>query len=176
MRFVAPLLVVVLIAAAIVLYLNAHEARSAFDSVTGVAADLREAGATATAFDPGQARRALTALESLVDEPEQASQHVDDLRAIAARAADWARGAAVPSPELHAAVCLRSAADALRDYALRPSPVALATARHKLTEGRAALEGREERPGPVGAVQDQIENLDHAHQEPLKTLDEELKR
>ncbi len=176
MRFATPLLVVVLIAAAIVMYLNAHSAKSALDSVTHVAVDLREANANAAGFDPAQARRVLSALESLAAQPEQAAVHVDDLRAIAARAADWARGAPVPSTELHAAVCLRSAADALRAYGLRPSPAPLAIALSKLAEARAALAGRVDRPGAIGGLEDQIENLDRAHQEQLQQLDEELKK
>ncbi len=175
MRFATPLFVVVLIAAAVVMYLNAHSAKSALDSVTHVAVDLREADATASAFDPAQVRRVLSALESLAAQPDQAASHVGDLRAIAARAADWARGAPVPSAELHAAVSLRSAADALRAYALKPSPAPLATAHRKLAEARAALAGQVERPGAIGGVQDQIENLDRAHQEHLQRLDEELK-
>jgi hypothetical protein len=176
MRFATPLLVLVLIAAAVVMYLNAHSAKSALESVTNVAVDLREADATAAGFDSTQARRVLSALESLAAQPEQAASHVDDLQAIAARAADWARGAPVPSTELHAAVCLRSAADALRAYALRPSAAPLATARDKLAEARGALAGQVGRPGAIGGLEDQIENLDRAHQEQLQGLDEELGR
>ncbi len=176
MRAVSPLLLVVLIAAAIVMLLNARSAKEAFEGVQDVAVTLQERNVTGRQFDRDQAAHTIAALDQLLATPDLISVRADWLRTVADLAAAWARAAAVPSPELRVAVSVRGAADELRSYALRPSRYRILAARRLLAEARAVLAGEAVPYGPVEGLRDQIENLDRAHQEQHQRLDEELKR
>lgn len=175
MRFLGSLLLIVLIAAAVVMYLNARTARESMEAVHDIALTLREEGVSGLALDPRTAALTVTALEELLAQPDRIPDRSAELAAVAAVAAAWASGAEVPSGELRFAVAVRSAADELRAYALRPSRLRLGAARGHLDRARAVLEGAGG-GGAVGGLRDQLENLDRARQEQHQRLEEELAR
>ena len=171
------LLLGLLIAAAIMLYLQAERTTTGLDAVEQVADHLREPGVSGEALDHGSATRMAAALEALIGAPERIPDHVADLRTFGEQAAAWARHAPAPSPELRAAVALRGAASELRGYALDRDGGHLTRARQELDRARGALAGE-----PVAgsaatdAVRDQLDNLQRSQQEQLQSLDEELNR
>ncbi len=171
------LLIGVLIAAAIVLYLQTERATTGLEAVEHVAVQLREEGVEGIAFDHEDAARMTDALQMLVDAPDRITDHVADLRTFGETAAAWARQAPAPSPELRAAVALRGAASELRSYALDDDTGHLARARHELDRARAGLAG-EPSSGTAAteAVRQQLDNLQRSQQEQRQRLDEELQR
>lgn len=179
MRVFGVLLVGVLIAAGFVLYLTSRDTTESLDAVATIAADLREEGVAGRPLDRVAAQRMITAMEGLLEAPETISDHVEDLKSFAETAASWAQSAASPSPELHVAVSLRSAAGELREYAIRPSPTLLMRARRHLEGGRAGLAGEGTGQGPglaTDAVRDRLQNLQRSQQEQQQELAEELNR
>ena len=123
------------------------------------------------------------AMEGLLADPNGIGEHIEDLKTFSSTTASWAALASVASPELHAAVMLRRAAGELRAYATTPSGRHLVRARRSLDAATATLNGQASRSdgafgsGPglaVGAVRDQIENLEQSHQEKIQEVDEEL--
>lgn len=183
MRLSGGFLLLSLIAVGVTLYLVKIDFTSSQDAVTAIATDLREEGVSGAVFDDGTAREMILAMESLVADPNGIPDHVEDLKTISQTTASWAKLAAVASPELHAAVMLRRAAGELRSFAITPSDRRLASARRSLDAASATLDGK--RGGPAGAsgagpglavdaVRDQIENLEQAHQDQLREVDEEL--
>ncbi|MFV2071042.1 MAG: hypothetical protein ACC742_00115 [Thermoanaerobaculales bacterium] len=164
-----------LFAAAIVLYLSSRDATSSLDAVAAVAVDLREENVEGRSLDRAAARTMVSALQTLLDEPETIADHLDSLKAFSATAASWAQAAESPSPELHAAVSLRSAAGELRQHALSPSPVHLTRARHSLEQARNALAVEAPAPGlATDAVRDRLENLQRSQQERYQEVAEEI--
>ncbi len=117
-----------------------------------------EEGVEGIRFDRQRALELIAVLEGLAADPQAIPNHLDDLKTISATAAQWAAGAASPSPELHASVALRAAAGELREYAVRPTPAGLDKARYELEQARHALtttvgrrrHHRPERPGHRG--------------------------
>ena len=179
MRVSGVLMVGILIAAGFVLYLTSRDATESLDAVATVSADLREEGVAGRPLDRAAAEKMMTAMEALLAAPETISGHVDDLKSFAATAAAWAQAAASPSPELKAAVALRSAAGELREYAVRPTSTPLTRARHYLDGARAALSGEAVGEGPglaTDAVRDRLQNLQRSQQEQQQELAEELNR
>ena len=174
MRIFGALLVVVLLAMAAVLYLAKEDTTASFQAVTALSADLRESGVDRRSFEPDTATHMVTAMQELVDHPEGIRDHTDELRAMAATAASWADAAHSPSPELRAAVALRSAAGELREYGLRGSQLALANAARHLDAARSALAGEVTGTAPTDAVRDRLDNLQRGQQERYQELEEEL--
>jgi len=171
------LLLGVLIAAAIVLYLQTERATTGLEAVEQVAVQLREPGVVGVAFDHDGAARMVDALQMLLEAPDRIGDHVDDLRTFGETAAAWARQAPAPSPELRAAVALRGAAAELRGYAVDGDAGQLTRAQRELDRARGALAG-EPASGTAAteAVRDQLDNLQRSQQEQLQRLDEELQR
>jgi hypothetical protein len=178
MRSISSVLLIgVLIAAAIVLYLQTERATTGLEAVEQVAVQLREEGVEGIAFDHAGAAQMAEALQMLVDAPDRITDHVADLRTFGETAAAWARQAPAPSPELRAAVALRGAASELRSYALDNDAGHLARARQELDRARAGLAG-EPASGTAAteAVRQQLDNLQRSQQEQIQRLDEELQR
>jgi hypothetical protein len=172
----------VLIAAGFYLYLGARDATSSLNAVAAVASSLREENITGSTLDRETARQMISAMEDLLAAPDTISEHVEDLKTIAATAASWADAAATPSAELHIAVALRRAAGELRGYALAPKEIQLSRSRQLLSAARSSLDnesdgmGGGQGPGlAVGAVKDRIDNLQQSHQEQIQEMNEELK-
>lgn len=181
MRISGALMIVVLLAAAFVFYLTSRDATSSFDAVTAIAADLREEGVEGRPLDREAAQRMIDAMEILIDAPETIDDHLTDLKSFSSTAATWADSAASPSPELHTAVSLRSAASELREYALRKRELNITRARRYLVEARGALSAEPSPGGPgpglaTDAVRDRLENLQRSQQERNQEVDEELNR
>jgi hypothetical protein len=170
-------LLVILLAAAIVFYLQGRSATESFQAVTRIAANLREEGVDERAFDRRLAERMVASLQELLDSPEDIPNHIDDLRTIAATTASWAQAAASPSLELRISVALRGAAGDLREYGIGKSPFALKSAAKNLEEARAALAGEESAGNPaIDAVRDRMENLRRSQQEQHQDIRQEIDR
>ena len=181
LRISAGLLLSALLAAGYALFLSGRDARSSLDAVTALADGLRDEQAIGATLDRATAEAMAVAMETLLAAPETIAYHVEDLRAIAQTAAAWAAASPTASPELHAAVCLRTAAGHLRAYALGPSPQHLLQAERKLADARLSLRG-----GGVGSsgsgglatdgLRDRLGDLEQAAQEQRQELDEALAR
>lgn len=176
MRIAGALFLVVLLTAAAMLYLRSQSAVADLEGVAAVAAHLREDAVAGRAFDHRAAMGAVEELEELAADPDAVSDRVDELRALATTAAEWARAAPSPSGELAAAVAIRGAAAELREFALRGDAARLDAARARLAVARSALTGEETVNNPVAAIREGLDNLERSQQEPLLELDEELAR
>ena len=182
MRISGALFLAILMAVGYMLYLTGRDATSSLDAVAVVATDLREMGVTGRALDHNLALEMIGAMEGLLDTPDTVSDHIDDLKIIAATAAAWADAAPSPSSELRAAVSIRKAAGELRAQATRPSTVHLMRARRYLDVASDAIrfDGTASGgPGPglaTDAVRDRLDNLQQSQQERYQELDEELNR
>ena len=183
MRFSGGFLLLSLIAVGVMLYLGKLDISFTTNAVTAIASDLREHDVDGAVFDDAAARQMIGAMETLVADPDSIADHLDDLKTFSAAAASWAAEAAVASPELHAAVMLRRAAGSLRSYGTSANGRHLVQARRYLDAATATLDGDRSGgdsafgPGPghaVGAIRDQIENLEQSHQEKIQEVDEEL--
>ncbi|HSN56691.1 MAG TPA: hypothetical protein VLT32_18620 [Candidatus Sulfomarinibacteraceae bacterium] len=181
MRLSGALILVVVLAMGVVVLLQGRDVERARDSVTVMATQLREEGVAAAAFDRDRALAVIAVLNGLVDDPEAIGDHLEDLKTIAATAAGWAAGAPSPSPELHAAVAIRTAAGELREHALRPSPSRLSAVRRELERARHALTVAADGSGttaPSGlvteGVRDRLNNLEAAQKERALEVDEGL--
>jgi hypothetical protein len=173
-RIFGGLFIVILLALAVAMYLQTKDVRSSFDAVKTIASDLREEGVEGGVFDRRLSEHMVASLEDMVAFPDRISDAVDDLKTISATAATWAQSAPSPSIELRVAVALRSAADELRSYGLRPSDRHLSNANRHLRKAQAALSGEQISNDPTGAVRDRLENLHRSHQEKELELAEEL--
>ncbi|MCU0233172.1 MAG: hypothetical protein MUE90_03975 [Thermoanaerobaculales bacterium] len=181
LRISGGLLLAALLAAGYALYLSGRDARASLDAVSALADGLRDEQAAGAPLDRATAEAMAAAMETLRAAPETIADHVEELRAIAHTAAAWAAAAPTASPELHAAVCLRTAAGHLRAYALGPSPQHLLQAERSLAEARLALSG-----GGAGAsgsaglatdgLRDRLGDLEQAAREQRQELDEALAR
>lgn len=176
MRIGGLLLVVVLVAAAVLFYLHGKSAQEDLHAVSSISTKLREGGVEAHALDPAEARSFVRRLESMIAAPDTIEDSRDALRMIAARAASWAAAAPSPSPELHAAVALRSAADELRTYGVRGGEGRLDEARRQVEAARRALSGEAPVERPTDALRDRLQNLQRGQQERLRQLDEAMQQ
>ena len=174
MRVSGILFLVVLIAAAIMLFLRATETEKSLHAVSQVANQLREEGVEGRSLDRRAAEEAIDALQQLLDSPQTISSHTNDLREIASGAAAWAASAPSPSQELRLAVSIRSAAGELRSYAFSPQDMHLLKARRKLDDARAALFDDAPIGGAAGAIRDRLENLQRSQQERVQTYQEQI--
>jgi hypothetical protein len=176
MRFLSLAVVLLLLGAGFLVYLQMKDAEQSFDAVGRVADDLREDGVSGSEIDYELARRMVLALEDLVRRPDDARARIDDLRTISRTAASWAQSAPTASLDLRIAVSLRAAAGELRTYAMHPDGRRLATARQRVSEARAALEGETPPEGAVGGIRDRLDNLQQSQREQYQGLEEELAR
>ena len=165
-------MLVLLIALAIVMLLRIQEVKHVDEGVRNMAPNLVEAGIEGVVMSHREARQVIAELETLCGMPSQISDQVPRLREVAAKAAAWAAGAPTPSPELTAAVAIRKAAAALRDYALRPSEERIRHARGELRAAEAALSGEQAPARSTDALQDRLQNLEQAQRERLQELEE----
>lgn len=181
MRSAGGVLLIVLIAGGVALYLMRLDVDSSADAVRTAAAELRESQVAGRELDIDGARSMIDAMITLVDQPDLVADAVDELKAFSSTAASWA-AASPPGPALHAAVTLRRAAGELRQYALQPSPRHLTRARQCLDAARSILEqpsadavAGEGAGLGVGAVRDQLQNLEQSRREQRQELDESLR-
>lgn len=175
MRIVGVLLVSVLLAAALVLYLQGRSAHEDIRAVNTVATDLKEAGVEGQPIDHQQARRAIDSLARLADNPQAITDQRRQLSAIADTAARWAAAAPSPSSDLSAAVAIRSAADELLAYGVYGDGAHLGRARQQIEAARGALGGQSRPADAVEGVRDRLQNLQRSQEERLRQLDETLK-
>lgn len=169
MRVSGILILVVLIAAAIMLFLRGKETQESVRAVSEIAEHLREGGVEGRALDRQAAERAIEALQQLIDSPVSIPAHQEDLRQISSSAAAWADAAPSPSQDLRVAVSIRSAAGELRSYAIRPRELHLTVAQRKLDDARAAFEEDAPTGGAAGAIRDRLENLQRSQQERIQS-------
>jgi hypothetical protein len=123
----------------------------------------------------------IDAMEMLLAAPELLADSVEQLKTFAASAAAWAR-AAGPGEELHAAVLIRRAAGELRAYALQPDDRHLMRARRCLEAARSTVDGHGHGTGvdggpglAVGAVRDQLDNLEQSRRERHQEAEESFR-
>jgi hypothetical protein len=175
MRIMGALLLAVLLAAALVLYLQGRSTHEDLRAVNAISSDLREAGVEGTPMDHGQAQRAINTLAELAGNPQAIADQRQQLSAIANTAARWAAAAPSPSPDLRAAVAIRSAADELLAYGVYGGETHLGRARQHILAARSALAGEGRPADAVGGVRDRLQNLQRSQEEQLRKLDETLK-
>ena len=169
------LMLILLLAGAVVLYLNGRSAQSNLEAVDHVATDLRTGEVTAAAFDRHGAREAVETLEAALRDPGSISTMRTDLETIAHNAAAWAEGAATGSRELHTAVALRAAADELLAYGSDGREGHLMRARSRLEDARRSLAGEPSSGGAVVGLRDRLENVQQSEQEQMQQLNDALK-
>ena len=172
MRIFGGLFIMVLMTAAIMLFLQAEDAEKSIDAVNAVANNLHESGIEGKSADRDAAKRMISAMEALVESPGSIEDNMEGLREIAAIAASWAKAAPSPSAELHMAVGIRGAANELRAYGSRPSDSSLQRARNELAKARDGLMGRAGASGPADGIADRLQNLDQSHKEMYQDIEE----
>ncbi len=163
-------LAALLITMVIALLLMTHQTRRDLDAVKSVSLATQPETAPA-AFDWGAADRLAARLRDLLELPLLPE---DELRAAAAQAAAWTSGLVPGTPEYHTAVNLRGAADELLASSDSPSDAHRARARTFLERAQAppgAPGGGP--PGSIGAVRDQLQNLQQRHSEQLQDTERE---
>lgn len=176
MRILGVLLLSVLLAAALVLYLQGRSAHEDIHAVNRVSADLKEAGVEGQAINHEQARRVLDTLARLAENPQAIADQRRQLSAITDTAARWAAAAPSPSPDLTAAVAIRGAADELLAYGVYGDGAHLGRARQHIEAARRALAGEGRPADAVQGVRDRLQNLQQSQEERLRQLDEALKK
>lgn len=181
MRISGALILIVVISMAVVVFLQSRDVTAKREALAAISTDLREEGVESVPFDRDRALEFISVLDGLAADPGAIPNHIEDLRTIAATAAQWAAGAPSPSPELHASVALRAAAGELRGYAVQPAATGLERARRKLVEARQSLTptpGGDGTIAPSGmvteGVRDQLQNLEASQKERALELDEDL--
>jgi len=176
MRGIAgALMLSILLAAAVVLYLDSRSASSDFTAVNETATKLRTGRVEARSFDRSAAGRAIAIMEGLLAGPSSIASARDELVAIAREAASWAEAAPSDGAELHVAVSIRAAADELRAYASEPSEFHLQRARSRLESAKRALAGEPAAQGPVAGIQDRLDNIEQSQREQMQELNDALK-
>lgn len=155
-----------------VLFLQSKDATESMDAVIQVADGLQEYGVEGRTVDRDTAKRIISSLEALLDNPDAIAANMDGLRQIAATAASWAKAAPSPSADLHMAVSIRAAADELRAYGVTPSDSSLRRARAQLVKARDGLLGQAGTSGPADAMADRLHNLERAHKEKYQEVEE----
>jgi hypothetical protein len=181
LRISGGLLLAALLAAGYALFVSGRDARSTLEAVTTLADGLRDEQVGRATPARATAEAMAVAMETLLAAPETITDHVEELRTIAQTAAAWAAAAPTASPELHAAVCLRTAAGHLRAYALEPSPQHLLRAERELADARLALRGAGVASHASGGLatdglRDRLGDLEQAAREQRQELDEALAR
>jgi hypothetical protein len=162
-------LVGLLIAMAIVLMLAARQTHRSVRAVNAPIPSLRE-DVRPQAFDRTAAESAVNRLEELVDAPAPPEA---ELVAIRDTAAGWAAATQPGTGEYRGAVKIRQAADALLE-AVRGDATGRATARRLLADAHEAMENPAAMPGgAVGAIRDQLENLQQSQREKIHDAERE---
>jgi hypothetical protein len=155
---------------AVVLLLTAHQSRRDVEAVKSVTLATGTDAEPAT-FDAAAARQLLTRLGVLVD---QQQLPLDELRAAAEQAARWAAALSPGTVEYHMAVNLRAAADELAAASASLSDPHRVRARHFLEQAQAGPGSPGGGPpGAVGAIRDQVQNLQQRHQEQIQDVERE---
>lgn len=172
MKITGAAFLVVLIAVAIVMILKVQEVEHVRDDVGRMMPHLEEQGVQGRTMRHREALDRIRELESLCSTPSLIESSVPRLRQIAEEAAAWAAGSPAPSVELTAAVALRAAVVALREYAARPSDRTLSKARSELVDAKSALEGLEPTTTSTDALRDRMKNLDYSRREQLQEMAE----
>jgi len=169
-------ILVVLVAAAIVLYLNGRAATSDLAAVERAATGLRTGAVEPRSLDWQDARRAISYMEELIADPSAIEGSLSRLEEIARDAASWAEGSMSGSAELHAAVSIRAAADELRAYATDGRDEHLARARIRLERSGATLSGSGGAPsGTMTGLKDRLDNVEQSQRERMLELNDALK-
>jgi len=169
------LMLVILLAAAIVIYLNGRSAKSNLEAVDHAATKLRTGAVEAKPFDRNGAGRTIRTLEMYLEDPSSIAGGGRDLEVISQRAAAWAEGAATGSAELHVAVSIRAAADELRAYGSDGRESHLQRARFRLDAAKRSLAGAPAVRGTMGGLRDRLDNVQQSQQEQLQELNDALK-
>ncbi len=163
-------LAALLITMAVALLLMTHQTRRDLDAVKSVSFGSQPEGVSA-AFDRVAADRLAARLRALL---EQQDLPADELRAAAAQAAAWSGGVVPGTAEYHTAVNLRGAADELLVSSASLSDPHRARARMFLDRAQAAPGAPGGGPpGSIGAIRDQLQNLQQRHNEQLQNTDRE---
>ncbi len=172
MKITGVVFLVLLIAAAIVMVLRAKEVKHIQSDLARMAPRLQEEGVEGKTMRHRDALRRISEMENLCATPSLIAANVPLLRTVAEDAASWAQGSPSPSVELTAAVALRAAVVALREYAVRPSERHIATARSELLDAKSALEGFEPTTTMTDGLRDRLKNIDYSQREKLQELEE----
>jgi hypothetical protein len=160
-------LVGLLIVMAIVLLLAARQTHRAVREANAPIPSLRE-DVPPRPFDRAAAESTLARLDDMVDEPVLDE---GELAGIRDTAAGWAAATQPGTAEYHTAVKVREAADALLDAA-HGNDAGRATARRLLGDARRAMENPSAMPGgAVGAIRDQLQNLQQSEREKLQDVE-----
>lgn len=163
-------LAALLITMVVVLLLMSHQTKRELATVRSVNLATQPEVAAA-AFDWAAADRLAARLRQLLDVPRPPEE---ELRAAAAQAAAWAAGLTPGTPEYHAAVNLRTAANELLAASDSLSDPRRVRARQAL-DGAQAAPGAPGAgpPGAIGGIRDQLQNLQQRHNEQLQETDRE---
>lgn len=172
MKITGAAFLVVLIAVAIVMILKVKEVEHVHDDIGRMMPYLEEQGVKGRTMRHREALDHIRELESLCTTPSLIESSVPRLRQLAEEAAGWAAGSPAPSVELTAAVALRAAIIALREYAARPSQRTLAKAKSELVDAKSALEGFEPTTTSTDALRDRMKNLDYSRREQMQEIEE----
>jgi len=172
MKVTGAAFLVVLIAVAIVMILKVKEVEHVRDDVQRMVPHLEEQGVKGKTMRHRDALDRIREMESFCATPSLIETSVPRLREVAEEAAAWAAGSPAPSVELTAAVALRAAVGAMRDYAVRPSDRSLAKAKTELVDAKSALEGFEPTTTTTDALRDRMKNLDYSQREKLQEMEE----
>jgi hypothetical protein len=157
-------LIALLIAMAVVLMLAARQTHRVMRQANAPIPSLRE-NVAPRPFDRAAAESTVSQLESLIDEPAPGEE---ELLGIRETAAGWAAATQPGTGEYRCAVKIRQAADALLG-AGRGDDAGRTNARRLLADARAALASPAARPGgAVGAIRDQLENLQQSQREKIE--------
>lgn len=149
-------LVVLLLAALVVLSLQARSARQSVTAVNRSIPSLQE-NVAPLPFDAAAAAALADRLETLTRTSQLPRE---ELETAAATAAGWARASSPGSGPYRAAVRLRSAANALLDASRDLDHPQRRQAARLVAEAREALASPAALPGgTVGGLQDQLDNL-----------------
>ncbi len=172
MRVFGGLFVMVLFTAAVLIYLQGEDATKSFEAVDLISNTLKESGVEGKEINRDTAKRMITALEDLIDSPSYIAASMEGLREISTVAAQWAHNAPSPSADLHMSVCIRAAADELREYGVSPAEGRLSRARIQLAKARDGLMGRAGNSGPTDGISDRLHNLERAQRERYQEINE----
>lgn len=163
-------LVGLLIAMVVVLLLFARQSQRSVRLVNAPIPALRE-NIPGRSLDRDAANRMIERLTELVDEPRPPEGELLEARETAA---SWSAGTTPGSGEYRCAVKLRAAADALLE-AGRGNETRREEARRFLGEAREALNSGAAMPGgAVGAIRDQLENLQQSQREKIQDAQRQI--
>ena len=163
-------LVALMLTAAVVLLLMAHQTRHDVEAVRSVAFTTQPDVAPAV-FDAKAADRLAERLRLLADQPQLP---LEELHEVAAQAASRTAALTPGTYDYHMAVNLRGAADELIAASASLSDPRRARARYLLEQALTPPGSPGGGPpGAIGGVRDQLQNLQHHRQEQVQDTDRE---